>query len=625
MIKDMVNSNFLQYASYVIKDRAIPFLEDGLKPVQRRILHTLKEIDDGKYHKVANVVGHAMRYHPHGDASIEAALVNIAQKGFLIDQQGNFGNILTGDPASAARYIECRLTPLAKETLFSHEVTEYTESYDGRNLEPKLLPAKIPLLLMSGVEGIAVGLSTKLLPHNFVELLQAQIKHLQGESFEIYPDFPQGGQLDVSQYQRGKGKVRVRARIEVKDNQTLLIREIPFGTTTESLLASIENAIQRGKLKITQINDYTTEHVEIELKVGRGESAADLIPKLFLYTDCEVSISLSPIVISHNVPLETDVHAILEKNTSCLVDTLSKELRSKIAKLEARYRMLHITDLFITHKVYLTLENEGEFQDLKARIQAQLQTLVGDTTVVEASVVDSLINLPLRRISRFDKSKSENDMAIVKQDIATAQANLEGITSYTVTYLEGLLTRYGAGLQRKTRIEAFDAVVATHVAVQDLRVGYDAETGYIGTSVKTANAIPLSSFDKLLLMAEDGTYKVIEVPEKLFLTKPLYHFTKQSSMPTFSVLYQDMLGAARMKKFQIPKFILNKEYRYIPEGGRVLYFSTNPADLVTVNLAPAPRLRRTDLEVDFKEMAVKAVSSQGNRVTEKAIASVVKK
>ena len=614
-----MDSNFLEYASYVIKDRAIPFLEDGLKPVQRRILHTLFEVDDGKFHKVANVVGHTMRYHPHGDASIEAALVNIAQKDFLIDKQGNFGNLLTGDPASAARYIECRLSPLARETLFQPEITHFEDSYDGRNKEPVLLPAKIPLLLMSGVEGIAVGLSTKILPHNFAELLLAQIAILKGEPYEIYPDFPQGGMVDVSQYARGTGRVRVRARIEIKDNKTLVIREVPYGTNTESLLTSIETAIQRGKLKIASINDFTTEEVEIELKMGHGVQAEEQLPRLYLYTDCESSISLNPIVIHHSRPVEMDVHQILEANTRQLVETLEKELLNQLQKLQRKYRDLILVQIFIENKIYQALEEADDLDDLKTMLRQTLEPMLDEQYVpIPDNSLDKLLNIPIRRITRFDSDKARAELAQIDQEMGKVRQNLSNLKAFTIKYLKGLIDKYADACLRRTVLANFDTVDVAEVAVLDIKVGYDSETRYIGSDLRSERTVPCSSFDKLVLFF-DSVFKVIDIPTKLYLPDKLLHFDRQSNQPVASVIYLDGDGVAWMKRFVVSKFILNRDYRYLPDDGKLLYFSVDPDPMLELELKPAPRMRVHRQLVDFARMRVKAVASRGNKVTEREI------
>lgn len=617
-LKKLIDSNFLEYASYVIKDRAIPFVEDGLKPVQRRILHTLHEVDDGKFHKVANVVGHTMRYHPHGDASIEAALVNMAQKNYLIDQQGNFGNVLTGDPASAARYIECRLSELARETLFQPEITDFVDSYDGRNREPVYLPAKLPLLLMTGVEGIAVGLSTKILPHNFVELLEAQIAILKDADFEVYPDFQQGGLLDVSQYQQGKGKVRIRATIEVKDHKTLLIREIPFGTTTESLIASIENAIHRGKLKIASINDFTTEEVEIELKAGHGVQAEELLPRLFLYTDCEVTSVLNPVVIYEQQPVEMSVTELLVANTALLESTLQKELQVQLDKLQRKYRDLILVQIFIENRMYQILEEAADIAELKLILKQTLEPMLDEQLVpIPESSLDKLLNIPIRRITRFDADKARAELAQISQQITEVRQHLAQMTRFTISYLQKLIKKYGSQYPRRTLLQSFDTVDVTEVAVQDLRVGYDPESRYLGTSIRSDKPVACSSFDKLLLLMANGSYRVIEIPDKLFVAEKLLHLDRQSNLPEFSVIYQDTDGMSYMKRFVVNKFILNKDYRFIPEGAQLLFCSAEPEPLVRLHFEPKARARVSEQLVDFAKMRIKSVSSRGNQVTDR--------
>lgn len=623
-LKALIDSNFLEYASYVIKDRAIPFLEDGLKPVQRRILHTLFEVDDGKFHKVANVVGHTMRYHPHGDASIEAALVNMAQKDYLIEKQGNFGNILTGDPASAARYIECKLSPLAREALFNPEITHYEDSYDGRNREPVQLPAKLPLLLMSGVEGIAVGLATKILPHNFVELLTAQIQILKGEDWEIYPDFLQGGLLDVSQYQRGKGRVRVRSKVEIKDAKTLVIREIPFGTTSESLLASIENAITRGKLKIASINDYTTEDVEIELKMGHGVNAEEQLPRLFLYTDCESSLSLNPIVIHGGQPVERDVHEILQANTAQLSLTLERELEMQLEKLRRKYRDLVLVQIFIENKIYQALEEADDLDSLKSMLRQTLEPMLDEQYIpIPDSSIDKLLNIPIRRITRFDSDKARADLASIASEMDKVRYNLAHLKTFAIKYLKSLIDRYGDAYPRRTSLASFDVVDVAEVAVLDIKVGFDPETQYIGSDIKSERLVPCSSFDKLVLFFE-GSFKVIDIPNKLYLPEKVLHYDRQINQPVASVIYTDGEGVAWMKRFVVSKFILNREYPYLPDDGKLLYFSIEADPLLELELKPAPRMRVHSQLVDFAKMRVKSVSSRGNKVTDREIAGINK-
>ncbi|MBC7474030.1 MAG: DNA topoisomerase IV subunit A [Candidatus Sericytochromatia bacterium] len=620
-LKALMDSNFLGYASYVIKERAIPSIEDGLKPVQRRILHTLSEVDDGKFHKVANIVGHTMRYHPHGDASIEDALVHVAQKNYFIDQQGNFGNVITGDPSSAARYIECRLSPLARETLFNSEITEYVDSYDGRNREPVVLPCKLPSLLMAGGEGIAVGLSTKILPHNFVELIEAQIQILKGQGFEIFPDFPHGGMIDVSEYQRGKGRIKVRAKVDVTDAKTLTIREVPYGTTTESIIASIETAISKGKLKITSINDFTTERVEIELKIGHGALAQDILPRLFLYTDCETPITSNVVVIKESNPIETDVHQILIHNTNRLVYILEEELKVKLEKLTTKLHERILIKIFIENRLYSVIEKAENYDQLEellgAAIQPYLSELVREVT---DSDLEKLLSIPIKRISKFDMDKTLGEVKEINEDIVETKTNLNDITNFSIKYLKEILKKYGKNYPRKTEIQAFESVDVTKVAVQDMKVGYDKKTNYLGLEVKVAEPLLCSSFDKLLLFLKNGEYKIINIPDKLFLDEKLLDVDRQSILKTNTVIYLDTnTNIHYMKRFVINKFILDKSYRFIPEGTKLVYFTQKENPVVQIDYAFQKRAKVNVEYLHLGRLGIKSVSSIGNQVATKPI------
>lgn len=623
-LNSLMGYNFIGYASYVIKERAIPHIDDGLKPVQRRILHTLAEVDDGKYHKVANIVGHTMRYHPHGDASIEDALVNIAQKNFFIEQQGNFGNVITGDPASAARYIECRLSPLARETLFNKEITEYVDSYDGRNKEPICLPAKIPSLLMLGAEGIAVGLATKILPHNFIELLESQIKILKGESFEIYPDFAHGGLIDITDYDNGRGKLRLRARVEVVDNKTILIREIPFSTTTESVIASIENAITRGKLKISSINDFTTDKVEIELKIGHGATAQDILPRLFLYSDCEISISSNIVVIKDNMPFETNVKEILEHNTGKLVEILKTELQANLFKLMEKLHERLVTKVFIENKLYLVLEKAESFDEVEGLLTQELEPFKElFARAVTPADIDRLVSMPIKRISKFDMKKTLEEIALTQEEIDITNTNLNNIINYTIKYLKDLIKKYGKNSPRRTQIEKFESIDITKVAVLDIKVGYDKKTNYLGTEVKAEDIVQCSSFDKILIFFKNGEYKIVNIPEKLFLENKVLSFDRQSTLKPISVVYLDTTtGIYFMKRFVIRQFILDKVYQFIPEGCKLVYFSEDPEPVIQVDYAVLKRSKITTEYFNLGRLLVKSVTSIGNQLATRPITKI---
>ncbi len=514
-----VNRSFLEYASYVIRDRAIPNLADGLKPVQRRILWSLHQKDDGRFIKVANVVGHCMQFHPHGDASIGDALVVLANKRYLIEGQGNFGNIFTGDPAAAPRYIECRLTDLARNELFNDEITEFVPSYDGRNKEPVTLPCKLPLNLMLGNEGIAVGLSSRILPHNFPELLEAQIAILKKQPFKVLPDFQTGGLMDARGYADGKGSVKVRAKLKVKDDSTVLIKEIPPTTTTESLIASIEDAARKGKLKVKTINDFTSEEVEIEVKAPAGVSANQLVDALYAFTDCEVSITSRIIVIKNNRPVELTVSEVLRENTDQLVELLRRELELKQNQLEDELHFRTLERIFIEERIYKQIEqcktNEAVFQAVYDGFKPFAKQLVRELADPD---VERLLGVRIRRISLFDINKHREEMERVKAELEETKKHLKNLTRYAIAHLEALLEKYGPLYPRLTKSSRYDEVDAREVAFKSFKVSYDRASGYVGYKVSGDEfKMDCTKFDKLLLVFKDGHYKVIELPEKLFV------------------------------------------------------------------------------------------------------------
>src|SRR5262245_39860292 len=514
-----VDRGFLDYASYVIRDRAIPNLADGLKPVQRRILWALHRADDGRFTKVANVVGDTMKFHPHGDASIGDALVVLTNKRYLIEGQGNFGNIYTGDPAAASRYIECRLTDLARNELFNDEVTETIPSYDGRNKEPVTLPSKLPLTLMLGAEGIAVGLSCRILPHNFIELLEAQISILKGESFKCLPDFYTGGLMDAREYQDGRGSVKVRAKIKEKDENTVVIKELPPTTTTESLIASIEDAVRKGKLKVKSINDYTSEDVEIELKTPPGVSAEQLINALYAFTDCEISISSRIIVIKNNRPVEMTVSEVLKENTAQLVQLHKRELEIKEGKLQDEMHFRTLERIFIEERIYKKIEqcktNEAVFAAVYDGFKPFTKELVRALTDPD---VERLLQVRIRRISLFDINKHREELEQIKADLAQTRKDLKNLTKYVIGRIEALIEKYKEQYPRLTKSSRYDEVEAKDAAFKAFKVSYDREKGYIGYKAGGEEfKIDCTRFDKILLVFKDGHYKMIELPEKLFV------------------------------------------------------------------------------------------------------------
>jgi len=619
-LREMIDSHFLEYASYVIKERAIPHIDDGLKPVQRRILHTLMEMDDGKFHKVANVVGRSMQYHPHGDASIFSALVVLANKDYFLDRQGNFGNIYTGDDASAARYIECRLSPLARETLFNKDITRFVPSYDGRNEEPVTLPAKLPVLLLQGADGIAVGLSTTILPHNFTELLQAQIACLRGEPFRLYPDFQTAGLIDVSQYQDGNGKVKVRARIAARGDKHVVISEIPYGTSTEKLIASIEAAVRKNRIKVAGIQDYTSDKVEIELTLPRGIYADSVIEALYAFTECELSHSCNLIVIRDEKPVQLTVTEVLQHNTDALLNHLRAEYEIELGRLQDKLHYKTLEQIFIENRLYKNIEEKVTAQ---AVVQAVYDGLAPFAERLIRPVVDEdverLLQIRIKRISRYDINRNRQEIQEVLDRIDQVQALLGDMVGTTIAYLNDLLNRYGASRPRRTEILEFEEINLSEVALPSLKLGYDPETGYLGTEVRVENPLPCSPFDKILIFRGEN-YKVIPVPTKVFVGKDLFHFEKVDRNAVFNCLYREQTsGIAYIKRFKVEKFIMEKEYPITPENCKVLVLTPNPAPKVKVYFPRVARQKLHDETVDFAQLTIKGASSKGNRVSAKPV------
>ncbi len=627
-LRELLAENFLEYASYVIKDRAIPDLNDGLKPVQRRILHSLYELDDGRFHKVANIIGHTMRYHPHGDASIGNALVVLANKEYFIDRQGNFGNIYTGDQASAARYIECRLTPLAREVLFNPEITDFVDSYDGRNREPVTLPAKVPALLMLGAEGIAVGMSTRILPHNFIELLEAQIAILRNKPFQVFPDFPTEGIMDVADYDDGRGRIKVRARIEVVNDKTLVVRELPAGTTTESLTNSIENAARKGKLKIVSIRDYTAEKPEIEIRLARGEHAADAIKRLYAYTDCEVGISSHLLVIRDQRPVEMTVSEVLRYNTEKLVHDLERELRILLHKLRERFHEKTLAQIFIENRIYKRIEECETWTDVLQEVRSGLETfrhmLRRDITDED---IEKLLQLQIRRISRFDINKNRKDIDDIVRNIEETEDNLAHLTRFTIRYLKSLLKKYGAQYPRRTQIADLETINIKEVALENLRVGHDRVNRFIGTEVRNSNKnepyLACSEFDHLILLRGNGRFRIVPVTEKLYVG-PVKFLLKADKRQVYSMLYRDRkTGAYYAKRFRFDRYILNREYATVPPGCIVEGLYTNAGVVVRCELEPNPRRKQQYVDVDFDKLPIRSTGARGFKVTGHKVVTTV--
>ncbi|MEA2083405.1 MAG: DNA topoisomerase IV subunit A [Thermodesulfobacteriota bacterium] len=625
----LFDENFLDYTSYVIKERAIPDIADGLKPVQRRIMQTLFNMDDGRFHKVANVVGASMKLHPHGDQSIFGALVNLANKGFLLDRQGNFGNIYTGDHASASRYIECRLSSLAKETLFNKDLTEFVDSYDGRMSEPVTLPAKLPFLLLQGVEGIAVGMATKIMPHNFCELLDAQIKILKNEPFEVYPNFLQGGFLDVTHYNKGNGRIKCRAKIVEKNEKIILIKEIPYTTTTQSLIESIEKAARFGKIKIQSINDYTAEEVEIEIKLARGAYAGDTIRALYAFSDCEVSISPNLTVIRDGRPVNLSVDDVLCYNTEKLVRDLEKELEIELDRLKERLHAHLLEQIFIEERLYKEIE---ECKSLKAVIETIETALVPYRDRLERDVrredIDRLLEIRIKRISRYDINRKHKEIKEVNSRIRKTVKHLKDMTGFTIRYLDDLLLRYGDFYPRRTRIKTFQEVAVRKVAILNLIVGYDRKSGFLGHQIKAGAedaSFACSEYDRMLLIFSDGMYKVINVIDKLFVGHDLAWVGKVEEKIIFNIIYRDgKRNMSYIKRFRSPKFILDKEYRLFAEHKRsqIQLLEIGEGIRARVYFVPSRKAKSNIFDCIFDEFLIKGPGAIGKRISTRSVRRV---
>ena len=624
-LNKMMTYNFMEFASYVIKDRAIPDIDDGLKPVQRRILHTLKKVDDGKYHKVANVVGETMKYHPHGDSSIYGALVNIANKDFFIDKQGNFGNIITGDNASAARYIECRLTPLAREVLFNKETTEFVDSYDGRNQEPIALPAKVPVLLMQGAEGIAVGMATKVFPHNFNELLKAQIDILNGKRIRLYPDFPQGGLMDVSQYDNGHGKVKVRAKIEKINKNTLVIKEIPAGTTTESLIQNIEDAVKNGKIKLSSINDFTGENVEIELKVSRGIDADRTMEALYAFTNCEISLSSNITIIKNNRPVIFSVPEVLHHNTQRLVDYLRWELEIEENKLNERFHEKTLEQIFIENRIYKRIEDCTEEDAVYEAVYAGLEPFKDQfRREVTREDIDRLLRIPIRRISLFDINKNRKELDDILKALEEVKYNLKHLKEYTINFIKELLKKYGKDYPRRTEVTELEQVDAKEIALSNTKVGLDRKGGYVGTSVSGADSFKCTEFDKIVVLFRDGKFKVMNIPDKLFVGR-FYEAFVVDKEQIYSIVYRDnKTGLSYHKRCKIDRFILEKEYQLCPPKCKIELFETNYGIVLECELENTARSKDQKAELIFDDIPVRGTTAKGFKTANRKIEKFLK-
>ncbi len=618
-LKQLVDDNFLQYAAYVIRDRAIPHLDDGLKPVQRRILFSLHENDDGKFIKVANIVGYCMQFHPHGDASIGDALVALANRQYLIERQGNFGNTLTGDPPAAVRYIECRLTELARTELFNDDLTEFVPSYDGRKKEPVTLPAKLPLLLMLGAEGIAVGISTRILPHNFGELLEAQIAILGKKPFRLFPDFPQGGLMDARSYDDGRGHVLVRARIEKKDDHTLAIRELPFGATSDSLISSIEDAARKGKIKVKSINDYTAENVEIEIQLPSEQDPDRAIESLYAFTQCQTQSASRVVVIRGSKPVEMDVTSVLRHNTARLVEILRRELMRRRRRLTEEMHHQTLVRLFVENRIYRMIETSDS---AAAASEAVLGGLLPFRDRLQRDVtqedVEMLLGIPIRRISLFDLEKNFKEIERLGSELAEVEENLGSLVPYAIRYLRNLLRNYSDSCPRRTALAHFGEISERELTADELTIAYDREKGYLGHGIPGEPLLSCSPLDRLFLVWKDGRCKVVPPPEKLFVDTSLIYCSILDRERVMTLVYEWDLFT-HIKKLAAGGLITNREYRLAPKGANITFLADDDPSVLYVRYAADGRVKIRQQEFTLDRLPVRDRDAKGQVMTSKRI------
>lgn len=656
-MRELFDFNFRQYSAYVICSRAIPAVEDGLKPVQRRIMHSLWEKDDGRYTKVANIVGHAMQYHPHGDASIGDALCVLANKlwgegkGYLIDGQGNYGSLLTGMPHAATRYIECRLTELARKEIFNKKTTSFVPNYDGRKEEPVYLPAKIPLLLMLGADGIAVGLSTAILPHNFIELLEAEIACIQKKPFQLYPDFQLGGTLDVSDYQDGLGKIKVRAKIEKEDKNKLIITELPWGETTDSLAESIEEAIKKKKVPVRKLHDLTNDTVKIELELQTGESQEKAIVALYAFTNCEKSLSSRPIVLDAGRPKLMTISEIVRKNVDRLMELTKREQEIRLGELDDLYHARTLDRIFIEERIYKRIETEKTMEGVKKAIITGFEPFLKELRrgIVDEDI-DRLLKIPIRRISQFDIDKNREEIEGIEKEEAQVRDNIEHLRSFVVKYLKSLIKEYAKKYPRCSKIEsgAFKEVDVRAITASELTIKWDKENNFVGSGLRNGDELfKCSSLDELIFVWKDGRFKKTQPEDKIFVDKNLlavirYNQEKDREAREFTVVYEEGgYGFSYIKRFRFGGLIRNKDYRLAPEKpkSKILFFQEGCPDTIYVKFKPAKnqkihqqyflpkeQVKRVNPETkkleDQDVVAVRAAGTKGKQLTTKPIARI---
>ena len=635
LINTMYENWFLDYASYVILERAVPNLEDGLKPVQRRILHAMKEMDDGRFNKVANIIGQTMQYHPHGDASISDAITNIGQKDLLIETQGNWGDVRTGDSAAAARYIEARLSKFALDVAFNNKTTDWQLSYDGRKSEPVTLPMKFPLLLAQGVEGIAVGLSTKILPHNFCELIDAAIKYLKGKKFELFPDFNTGAMMDVSNYNDGMrgGKVRVRARIEEIDKKTIAIKDVPYGVTTTQVVDSILKANESGKIKIKSVVDNTAKDVELTVQLAPGVTTDQTIDALYAFTDCEISISPNACVIIDDKPHFVGASELLKRSVDNTKDLLLKELQIKLGELENDWHYSSLEKIFIEKRIYRDIEEQTTWEGVLGAIDKGLAPYKKKfkRPIIQEDIL-RLTEIRIKRISKFDSFKADEHIKGVENEIEEVKNHMEHLTDYAIRYYEGLLKKYGKGRERKTEIRAFENIQATAIAIANAKLYVNYKEGFIGTGLKKDEfAFDCSDLDNIIVFRKDGKMVVTKVADKTFVGKDIIYlavFQKNDERTTYNMIYLDgKTGISYSKRFNVTGITRDKEYDLTKgnPGSKVTYFTANAngeAEVVAITLNPGSKARIKALDFYFEEIEIKNKSAQGNQVTKYPIKQI---
>lgn len=629
-VKNLFEQNFIQYASYVIRDRAIPELTDGLKPVQRRILHTLLENDDGRLTKVANIVGKCMAYHPHGDSSIYTALVNLANKELFIDKQGNFGNLYTGDGASASRYIECRLKPITKEILYNPKITEYVPSYDSRSKEPVTFRAKLPLVLITGAEGIAVGMSTNILSHNIHEVIEAERKCLRGEKFQLYPDFPTGGLIDVSEYEDGLGKIITRAKMDTSDEKRIVITELPYGTTTKSLMESIEKAAKSNKIKVASISDFTSDKVNIEIKLARGVYSKDVVDALYAFTDCEQAIYCNLLVIKDNMPVQMTCTQVIEYHSKQLIGVLKDELELEKAELMDKLHLRTLERIFIEERIYKKIElmktEEAVIKAVKDGFKPFAAELLRPITDED---VDHLLKIPIRRISLYDMSKNKEEVKAINNRIKEINRLLKHLVEYAISWLDGIEKKLASDeTKRRTKITNIRTVDVKAVTKRDMPLKYDEKSGYLGTGVSGGEEkLKVTPYDKVLYVRKSGIFSVSESPDKIFVGPGLWFCgmaDKESlSKVLFTIIYREPeTQYVYIKRCKIAAYIMNRDYFFAPDGMEVLHIDTRKTFTFTLNYVKKPRVKVLTEKFKAADYEEKSLKAKGVRVVAKEVQTV---